>query len=218
MTQEQDLFEKTFDQQLHATKGQIEGRNIAPNRRIPAEIVFEPVGSRIRVTAYDTNNKVLFQRDDKKTETNIVPRRIKGEVIFEPIGTGVRVTARNDNHKILWGYVGSKETTNQIHCLVATYDTLQNLIAAELEKRGLLVPETVDPIDVAQEAIDSLEKTLKWLRDGLDVKKVSDATLERARAIARIASDANRQITLEASTLKGMKSKTDPKGEEDQCT
>ena len=168
--QEQDLFGKTFDQQVHATKGRIENHDIAPNRRIP------------------------------------------GEIVFEPMGSGVRVTARDAEHRVLWGYVGSKETVSQIHCLVATYDTLQNLVGEELKKRGSSVSKGEDPIGAAQRAIDSLEKTVKWLRDGLEVKKVSDATLERARAIARIASDADRQISLESSTLKGMKS--NPKGAE----
>jgi len=212
MTKDQDLFGKTFDQQLAATGENILARDIAPNRRIPAEIVFEPMGARIQVTAYDTENRVLFQRDDKKTEENATPRRIKGEVIFEPMGNGVRVTARDESHKVLWGYVGSKETVKQIHCLVATYDTLQDRIAEELEKRGLLVPETNDPRDAAKAAIASLEETIQWLRAGLEVKKTSDATLERARAIARMARDANRQLQLEGGTLKGMKSKTEPEG------
>lgn len=168
MMREQDLFGKTFDQQLDATGGQIEGRDIAPNRCIP------------------------------------------GEIVFEPMGSGVRVTARDAEHRVLWGYVGSKETVRQIHCLVATYDTLQNLVAEELKKRGLFASESSDPMESANCAFDSIETTIKWLRDGLKVKKVSDATSERARAIARIISDANRQMSLEASTLKGMKSKTEP--------
>jgi len=212
MTKGQDLFGKTFDQQLAATGGNILARDIAPNRRIPAEIVFEPMGARIQVTAYDAENRILFQRDDKKTEENATPRRIKGEVIFETMGNGVRVTARDDSHKVLWGYVGSKETVKQIHCLVATYDTLQDMIAEELEKRGLLVPETTDPLDAAKAAIASLEETIQWLKAGLDVKKTSDATLERARAIGRMATDANLQLRLEGGTLKGMKPKTEPEG------
>jgi hypothetical protein len=210
MSKEPDLFGKTFDQQLAATSGDIVARDIAPNRRIPAEIVFEPTGARIQVTAYDVHNRILFQRDDKKTEENATPRRIKGEVVFEPMGNGIRVTARDDSHKVLWGYVGSKETVKQIHCLVATYDTLQDIIAEDLEKRGLLVPETVDPLEAARGAIAALEETVQWLKAGLEVKKTSDATLERARAIGRMASDANRQLRLEGGTLKGMKSKTEP--------
>ena len=96
MPQEQDLFGKTFDQQLEATDGNVAGHDIAPNRRIAGEIVLEPTES------------------------------------------GIRVTARDAEHRVLWGYVGSKETTQQIHCWVATYDTLQNLVAEELEKRNLL--------------------------------------------------------------------------------
>lgn len=209
MTKEQDLFGKTFDQQLEAAKGRIDSRDISPNRRIPAEIVFEPMGARVQVTAYDANNHVLFQRDDKKTEQNSTPRRVKGEVVFEPMGKGVRVTARDERHKVLWGYVGSAETVRQIHCLVATYDTLQGMIAEELERRGLLALEKVDPLDAAKGEIASLEATIQWLKAGLQVKKTSDATLERARAIARMASDANRQLRLEGGALKGMKQNTE---------
>lgn len=212
MTNDLNLFGRTFDQQLAATGANILARDIDPNRRIPAEIVFEPIGARIQVTAYDAENRILFQRDDKKTEENAAPRRIKGEVIFEPMGNGVRVTARNESHKLLWGYVASKETVKQVHCLVATYDTLQDMIAEELNRRGLLVPETTDPRDAAKAAIASLEETIAWLKRGLDVKKTSDATLERARAIAGMARDANLQLQREGGTLKGMKAKNEPEG------
>lgn len=212
MPQDQDLFGKTFDQQIDATGDNIEARDITPNRRVPAQIVFEPIGARVQVTAYDENNRVLFQRDDKKTEENAAPMKIMGEVVFEPMGTGVRVTARDEKHKVLWGYVGARETIKQTHCLVATYDTLQDLVAEELEKRGLLVPEATDPVVTARKAIDALQETILRLRGALEVKKASDATLERARAIARMTIDANRQLILEASTLKGMKSKTESEG------
>jgi len=146
---------------------------------------------------------------DEITKADISPnRRIPGEIIFEPMGPGVRVTARDDQHRVLWGYVGSKETTNQIHCLVATYETLQDLIGEELEKLGSSLPEEKDdPIARANSALTRLESTVEWLRKSMDVKKVSGATLERARTIARIASDVDRQITLDAANLKGMKSK-----------
>jgi len=164
METENDLFGKTFDQQLDATGGEISDRDISPNRRIP------------------------------------------GEIVFESMGAGVRVTARDAQHRVLWGYVGAKETVKQIHCLVAIYDTLQELLAEELEKRGLLKRETTDPMRSALSGLDRLEGTLKWLRDSLEVKKVTDAATERARTIARIVSDAHRQITLEAGSLRGMKS------------
>ena len=173
MTHDQDLFGKTFDQQLDVTKGKVDDRDISPNRRI------------------------------------------HGEIIFEPMGSGVRVTARDAEHRVLWGYVGSKETIRQIHCLVATYDTLQNLIAEELEKRGLQTTDDPDPLASAHNSLDELEATVKWLRGGLEVKKVSDATLDRAKLISRIASDANRQITLETNTLKGMRTKTEHAPPED---
>jgi hypothetical protein len=168
MTQQQDLFGKTFDQQVEAANGQIQGQDISPNRRIP------------------------------------------GELVFEPMGPGVRVTARDAEHRVLWGYVGSRETARQVHCLVATYDTFQNLVAEELERRGLYSSEVTDPITRANEALAEMSATLAWLRDGLNVKKVSDATAERARTIARIVSDAHRQISLEAETLKGMKARAKP--------
>jgi hypothetical protein len=170
MKSENDLFGKTFDQQLEASGGDISGRDISPNRRIP------------------------------------------GEIVFENMGAGVRVTARDAQHRVLWGYVGAKETVKQIHCLVAVYNTLQDLLAEELEKRGLFKAESRDPMSSAVAALDGLEKTVKWLRDSLKVKKVTDAATERARTIARIVSDAHRQITLEAGTLKGMKSKTEQGG------
>lgn len=163
-----DLYGKTYDQQLRIAGDAIADEDISPNRRIT------------------------------------------GEIVFEPMGNGVRVTARDDQHRVLWGYIGSKETVSNIHCLVATYDTLQGLIAEELDKRGLFtLDEPEDPVGQTQAALDRLEATIKWLRASLDVKKVSDATLERAKAIARIATDADRQISLDANSLKGMKSRTE---------
>lgn len=168
MADDGELLGKAFDQQLRVAGDGITTRDTSPSRRVP------------------------------------------GEIVFEPVETGVRVTARDAQHRVLWGYVGAKETVKQIHCLVAVYDILQDMLAEELEKGGLFRRETVDPIGTAQGALDRLERTLKWLRDSLDVKKVSDATAERAKTIARIASDADRQITLEAGTLKGMKPKSEP--------
>jgi hypothetical protein len=200
MTKDQNLFGKTFDQQLEATGGAIEARDITPNRRIPAEIVFEPTGARVRVSAY-ADGKLLFQRDDKKTEDNITPKRVQGEVVFEPMGTGVRVTARDAEHKVLWGYVGSKETVPQIHCLVAVYDTLQTSLSDELEKRGLINPEKVDPLEEATRMLRELQGTLDKLRDCILVQKREDATEGRARQITRIVGDVNKLINLDVSSL-----------------
>lgn len=167
MAHDQDLFGKTFDQQLQAAGKNIGKRDISPNRRVP------------------------------------------GEIVFEPLGTGIRVTARDAQHRVLWGYIGAKETVKQVHCLVAVYETLQELLAEELEKRGFYRPDTPDPMIAARSALDRLEQTAQWLRGSLDVKKVSDATAERAKTIARIISDADRQISLEAASLKGMKPKSE---------
>jgi hypothetical protein len=165
MSQEPDLFGKTFDQQLQVVGDQIEDRDIKPNRRIP------------------------------------------GEVVFEPILNGVRVTARDSRHRVLWGFIGSKDMISQVHCPVAVYETLQELLGEELEKHGLPKQETGDPIQAAQRVVDALQGTLDNLKASIQVQNVSDATLERAKAIARIASDADRMICLEASSFKGNKGK-----------
>ncbi len=166
MAKDQDLFGKTFDQQVLATDGDIEDRDILPNRRIA------------------------------------------GEIIFEPMEPGIRVTARDSEHRVLWGYVGCEGTLKQVHCLVAVYDTLQGLLHEELEKRGKATGRRDgDPIEAALNVLERLEETTKWLRDSLQVKDATAATVERARSIAKIVSDADRQITLEAETLKGMKTR-----------
>ena len=169
-TPEQDLFGTlTFDQQCKIAGQDITNRDIAPNRRIAAEIVFEP------------------------------------------LDLGIRVTARDADHRVLWGYIGTRETVRQVHCEVAVYDTLQELLAGELRNRGLLESgDAKDPIAAASAAIDELEKTAKRLRDSIDVKTITEATKERARMIARIVADGNRQISLEAGMLKGMKAKGEP--------
>ena len=168
MSKEPDLFGKTFDQQLQVAGDEIAERDISPNRRIP------------------------------------------GEVVFEPVMNGVRVTARDSEHRVLWGFIGSKDMISQIHCPVAVYETLQELLGEELEKHGLPKREPGDPMQAAQRAVDTLQETLDNLKASITVKKVSDSTLERTKAIARIASDADRMICLEASSFKGIKGKTEP--------
>lgn len=164
-SEQQSLFGKTFDQQLAATGNAIEGHDISPNRRIP------------------------------------------GEIVFEPIGSSVRVTARDAEHRLLWGFVASSETVNDIICEIATYETLQRLIATVIDKPDLLPNLHADPIAAAKLSLKNLAGALKWLEKSLDVQTVAEPTLVRALAIARIASDAERQIMLEASSLQGMKSR-----------
>ena len=144
------------------------------------------------------------------TKVDIAPnRRVAGEMVFEPMGNGVRVTARDESHRLLWGFVGSKGMLEQHPCPVAMYDTLRGLISEELEKRGLPAPQQGDPLAEATRAVARLEATVKWLKDSIQAKKVSKATEERARSIARIALDADRQINLDARTFRGMKSKSE---------
>jgi hypothetical protein len=147
------------------------------------------------------------------TKVDIAPnRRVAGEIVFEPMGTGVRVTARDGSHKVLWGFVASSGMLDQVHCLVAIYDPLARLIVEELEKCALPAPTHGDPVTEAERTIDNLEETIKWLKESLHVRHRSQAAVDRATLIARIASEALRQITLDAEMLKGMK----PKSERDQ--
>jgi hypothetical protein len=90
----------------------------------------------------------------------------------------------------------------QIHCPVAVYETLWNLIAAELESRDLPSPEGKDPLPKARRALDELEKSLVGLRKSVTVKKVSDATRQRAEVIAKLAADALRMIELGTSSFR----------------
>lgn len=127
---------------------------------------------------------------------------IEGTVVFEPLLQGVRVTARDKKHAVLWGFIASKGMLEQIHCPVAVYSTLWSLIAAELKNRGLPSPEGKEPLESAIKALDDAEKLIANLRKSLAVKKVSDATRERAKVIANLASDAARMIELGTSSMK----------------
>jgi hypothetical protein len=161
MPRQSDLFGKTFDQQLNATGGELDGKDIRPNVRVA------------------------------------------GEVVFEPLSTGVRVTARDEKHRVMWGFVASQENLGKIHCLVAVYETLYELIARELKKHGLpSKDEEANPIESAKKAITDLRNVLDQLEKSIAVKKVSEATEERARTIRRLLSDANRMIQLELPTGK----------------
>ncbi len=161
MARENALFGKTFDQQLEITGPSVNDVDIAPNRRI------------------------------------------RTEVVFEPLGTGVRMTARDDKHRLLWAFIGSQGMLdhNQVHCPVAVYETLRGLLAEELKNNGLPAPILGEPMKSAADALDALRATLAALEKSLSVKKVTTATLERARAISIAAVDANRQICLTVPRL-----------------
>jgi len=201
MNNDQDLFGMTFEQQVNEASGQRELGDISPNRRIPAEISFEPVGTKIQVTAYGADNEIIFRQTVKKTGINIEPSRVKGEVIFEPLEKSVRVTARDEQHKMLWGYIGTKESLRYVHSSIAIYQELQDLLGHELAKAGVIVPETLDPLKQASNALRDLQDTVDKLRDCVMVQKAEEATENRARLIARIAGDANRFLDFEMSSV-----------------
>ena len=168
MAKNEELSGKTYDQQLDIVGADIAKVDIAPNRRVA------------------------------------------GEIVLEPMGNGVRVTARDGSHKVLWGFVASKGMLDQVHCLVAVYDPLVQLIVEELSKHHLPAPEPGDPIAEAKRSIASLEQIVHWMKTSLQVKQQTRAALARATTIARISSEAYRQISLDAEPLRGMKSKTEP--------
>ena len=60
MKKQGDLFGKTFDQQLEVLGDIGPDADISPNRRFLAEVVLEPLGPRIRVTARDQCHKMLW--------------------------------------------------------------------------------------------------------------------------------------------------------------
>lgn len=129
---------------------------------------------------------------------------IPGEIVLEPLPPGIRITARDADHRTLWGFVASKGMLEQVHCLVAVYDTLQTRIGHELRKQGLPAPEREDAVECAKRALDDLEETVRQLRESITVKKVSEATLRRAEVIRGATVDARRMIelTLKALTLR----------------
>ncbi len=145
-----ELYGKTFDQQLQSAGKDVEKKDISPNRRIP------------------------------------------GEIVFEPVLNGVRVSARDGEHRTLWAFIGSKGMLHQHPCPVAIYDALVDLIIEELEKNSLPIPETGDPLEEAQNALKNLQKSLKQMNDSLEVRKVSEATKERARVISHVARNAEK--------------------------
>jgi hypothetical protein len=57
------------------------------------------------------------------------------------------------------------ETVRQIHCVVAVYDTLPDMLAEELAKRGLTRGEPGDTTATARVALARFDDTLKWVRD-----------------------------------------------------
>ena len=163
MKKRQDLSGKTFDQQLELIGNEVGNSDLSPNVLIP------------------------------------------GEIVLEPMGRGVRVTARDGNHRILWGFTASKDMLNQPHCPVAIYSLLQELLARELKRYDLPYSKDEKTMEDAERAIAALQAGVDSLKASIKVKKVSAQTRERAYAIACIAKDANRTLSLESSYTLGKK-------------
>jgi hypothetical protein len=115
---------------------------------------------------------------------------IPAKLGFEPMGGGVRVTARDEQGATLWGVVASMPMLTSGECPVAIYDRLMELLAEHgVGSRS----ETLTHEQSVERAIGSLEELhalITSLRDGLDVKKPSEATGRRADQIYRAAGDA----------------------------
>jgi len=60
MKEKQELSGKTYDQQLDIVGDDIRKVDIRPNRRVEAEMVFEPMGNGVRVTTRDESHRVLW--------------------------------------------------------------------------------------------------------------------------------------------------------------
>jgi len=135
---------------------------------------------------------------DKDIRPNV---QIQSELVLEPVSNGIRVTARDENHRMLWGFIASQGMLAQSHCPVAIYDTLQELLSAELRKHVLPTQDDQEPISSAKIALDELAKTIQNLRESITVKKESEATRQRAQNIKRLANDAIRSIKLESDSV-----------------
>lgn len=57
---ERDISGKTYDQQLELAGDGVANLDISPNRRVPGEMVFEPLGTGVRVTARDECHRTLW--------------------------------------------------------------------------------------------------------------------------------------------------------------
>ena len=60
MPKTNELSGKSYDQQLDLIGEDVVKADIAPNRRVPGETVFEPMGNGVRVTARDESHRNLW--------------------------------------------------------------------------------------------------------------------------------------------------------------
>ena len=151
-----------------------------------------------------TFDQLVASTDGDISEQRVSPHRlVRGEIVFERLGNGVRVTARDEQHRVLWGYVASKETVTQVHCLVAMYSLMQEITSEELAKHGLYaqIPSKTDEVAHALTSLTDLEGNIKRLRESLNVKKVSSATIARAKVVSRLVSDFGNQLANELGPI-----------------
>jgi len=126
---------------------------------------------------------------------------VPAEVVLEPVFNGLRVTGRDQEHRLLWGFIATQETLSQKHSSIALGKALKDLLSRRLNSPAPH-PNAEDAMSAAEDAIAELEATLKSLRQSLDVKKVKEATRDRASKIAQLVSDAHQLIELSAAPLR----------------
>lgn len=92
MANQEDLFGKTYDQQMQATRNQADGDQLLPNRRVGGETVFEPLLNGIRVTARDSQHRVLWGFVGSEDMLNLTHVPV---AIYENLRTQLRTELSN---------------------------------------------------------------------------------------------------------------------------
>ena len=135
-------------------------------------------------------------------ETHIQPdaKVIVGKIAFEPMLGGVRISARDNSNRTLWGFVASKKMIGQHHCPVGIHVTLKELIREELKNHNLSYTND-NQIESAIQEIKTLNSKLEKSLQSLDIKKPSEATFKKAKAIYKAVHDANILIDIETDNL-----------------
>lgn len=178
MSNQPDLFIKTFDQQLSIAKDSINNVDISPNRREIGEVVFEPVLRGVRVTARDVNHRVLWGFIGSKEMITQIHCPV---AVYETLQSLIDEELKKNN-------VLPRDPVDPIKAAQQALDNLQ------------------DTIKVLRNSITTNEVKEAEKR-GSSTEDVGDATKKRASTIARLVNDADRMIWLEASSLRGMKKK-----------
>ena len=124
------------------------------------------------------------------------------EVVFEPVHKGKRVSFRTADHRVLCAFICSEGSLTNLNATVALYSSMKELMNVEING---VQPQEETSKDEAEKSLKELEKMVAWLRKSLKVINETQATRQRAFAVARLAEDARILITNEASSFKGMK-------------